>query len=197
MVKNSPVLWDPIRYLETCPSSDGAGAMILVSEDVAEASGKKVAWVHGTANRTEAILSPRRNQVLPKAGSDCAKALYKEAGITDPKREIDTAEIYVPFAWFEPMWLENIGLADANDGWKMVDAGDTMLGGRQPINPSGGVLSSNPIGASGMLRFLEAAHQVRGTAGEHQVEGAKKALGHAYGGGSQYFAMWIVGAEKP
>jgi acetyl-CoA C-acetyltransferase len=48
-----------------------------------------------------------------------------------------------------------------------------------------------------MLRFLEAAHQVRGTAGEHQVEGAKKALGHAYGGGSQYFAMWIVGAEKP
>ena len=62
---------------------------------------------------------------------------------------------------------------------------------------SGGVLSSNPIGASGMIRFAEAAMQVRGTAGEHQVDGARTALGHAYGGGSQFFAMWIVRSEKP
>ena len=62
---------------------------------------------------------------------------------------------------------------------------------------SGGVLSSNPIGASGMIRFLEAANQVRGTAGDHQVDGATTALGHAYGGGSQFFAMWVVGSEKP
>ena len=66
-----------------------------------------------------------------------------------------------------------------------------------PINASGGVLSSNPIGASGMIRFAEAALQVRGLAGEHQVPGAKRALGHAYGGGSQFFAMWIVGSERP
>jgi acetyl-CoA C-acetyltransferase len=65
-----------------------------------------------------------------------------------------------------------------------------------PTNPSGGVLSSNPIGASGMIRFAEAAMQVRGQAGEHQVDGAKIALGHAYGGGSQYFAMWVVGSER-
>jgi acetyl-CoA C-acetyltransferase len=62
---------------------------------------------------------------------------------------------------------------------------------------SGGVLSSNPIGASGMLRFLEAALQVRGMAGEHQVEDARTAVGHAYGGASQFFAMWVVRAEKP
>jgi acetyl-CoA C-acetyltransferase len=59
------------------------------------------------------------------------------------------------------------------------------------------VLSSNPIGASGMLRFAEAAMQVRGDAGAHQVAGARRALGHAYGGGSQFFSMWIVGSEKP
>jgi acetyl-CoA C-acetyltransferase len=59
------------------------------------------------------------------------------------------------------------------------------------------VLSSNPIGASGMIRFAEAALQVRDLAGEHQVPGAKKAMGHAYGGGSQFFAMWIVGSERP
>jgi acetyl-CoA C-acetyltransferase len=59
------------------------------------------------------------------------------------------------------------------------------------------VLSSNPIGASGMLRFAEAALQVRGSAGEHQIDGARTALGHAYGGAAQYFAMWVVASELP
>ncbi|MDP6920191.1 MAG: hypothetical protein QGH43_13195, partial [Arenicellales bacterium] len=99
-----------------------------------------------------------------------------------------------PFSWYEPMWLENLGLAPS--GWRAVDAGETELGGRLPINPSGGVLSSNPIGASGMLRFAEAALQVRQMAGEHQVDGARLALGHAYGGGSQFYAMWIVGSRR-
>ena len=77
------------------------------------------------------------------------------------------------------------------DGWKLTESGATAMDGRLPVNCSGGVLSSNPIGASGMLRFGEAALQVRGAAGEHQVDGARKALGHAYGGGSQFFAMWV------
>jgi acetyl-CoA C-acetyltransferase len=88
-------------------------------------------------------------------------------------------------------------IAEPNQGWKMVYEGATALDGDFPVNASGGVLSSNPIGASGMLRFAEAALQVRGQAGEHQVDGARKGLGHAYGGGSQYFSTWIVGSEKP
>jgi acetyl-CoA C-acetyltransferase len=94
------------------------------------------------------------------------------------------------------MWLENLGFAERGAGWKLVLDGTTAFGGELPINPSGGVLSSNPIGASGMIRFAEAAMQVRGQAGEHQVDGARIALGHAYGGGSQFFAMWIVGSQK-
>ena len=70
------------------------------------------------------------------------------------------------------------------------------IGGSLPINPSGGVLSSNPIGASGLLRFAESALQVMGKAGAHQVDGAAVALGHAYGGGSQYFSMWVVAATR-
>ena len=103
----------------------------------------------------------------------------------------------MPFSWFEPMWLENLGFAPEGEGWKLTEAGETAIGGRIPFNPSGGVLSSNPIGASGMIRFAEAAIQVMGKAGDHQVEGARKALGHAYGGGSQYYSMWVVGADKP
>ena len=84
-----------------------------------------------------------------------------------------------------------------HDDVQVVDEGATALTGDFPVNMSGGVLSSNPIGASGMIRFAEAAMQVRGTAGDHQVDGARTALGHAYGGGSQFFAMWIVRSEKP
>ena len=126
-----------------------------------------------------------------------ASDLYAQARITDPLREIDAAELYVPFSWFEPMWLENLGFCREGEGWKLTERGATALDGELPVNPSGGVLCSNPIGASGMLRFAEAALQVRGQAGEHQVGGARRAMGHAYGGGSQFFAMWIVGSEKP
>ena len=137
-----------------------------------------------------------KDHVNPRAGADAAAALWRQAGITDPIREIDVAEIYVPFSWFEPMWLENLGFMPEGEGWKLTEAGETALGGQLPVNASGGVLSSNPIGASGLLRFAEAAMQVMGRAGEHQVDGARKALGHAYGGGSQFYVMWVVGADR-
>jgi acetyl-CoA C-acetyltransferase len=194
-VAGSPMLWDPIRFLETCPSSDGACAMVLASEEAARGA-ERPAWVHATAMRSEPTMFSGRDQVNPQAGKDCAAELYKKAGITDPRKEIDCAEIYVPFSWFEPMWMENLGFAEEGQGWKMTYEGATALDGDMPVNMSGGVLSSNPIGASGMLRFAEAALQVRGQAGEHQVDGAHRALGHAYGGGSQYFSMWIVADHK-
>ncbi|MFD9887773.1 thiolase domain-containing protein [Amycolatopsis sp. NPDC059027] len=196
-VQASQMLWDPIRYDETCPSSDGACAMVIGDEAAGDAVEGGAAWVHATAMRTEPTTFAGRDQVNPQAGRDAAAALWAEAGITDPLSEVDVAEIYVPFSWFEPMWLENLGFAEEGQGWKVTEAGDTALGGRLPVNASGGVLSSNPIGASGMLRFSEAAKQVMGRAGDYQVDGARVGLGHAYGGGSQYFSMWVVGSAKP
>ena len=196
-VAASPMLWDPIRYLECCPSSDGACAMVLAAEDAADGGSAPPAWIHATAMRSEPTMFAGRDEVDPLAGRECARELYRQAGIADPRREIDVAEVYVPFSWFEPMWMENLGFAPDREGWRMTAAGATALDGDLPVNPSGGVLSSNPIGASGMLRFAEAAMQVRGQAGEHQVDGARLALGHAYGGGSQFFAMWIVSDRRP
>jgi acetyl-CoA C-acetyltransferase len=198
-VQASPMLWDPVRYDETCPSSDGACAVIIGDEVAAratQASGRPVAWIRATAMRTEPTMFAGKDHVNPRAGADCAAALWRQAGITSPIDEIDVAEIYVPFSWFEPMWLENLGFAAPGEGWRLTESGETEIGGRLPINPSGGVLCANPIGASGLLRFAEAALQVMGKAGDHQVPGARTALGHAYGGGSQYFSMWVV-ADTP
>ncbi len=199
-IKESIMLWDPIRYAETCPSSDGACALVLGNEkvgDAAAAEGRQPAWIQGTAMRSEPTLAVERDTVLPLGGALCAADVYKQAGITDPRRDVDAVEMYVPFSWFEPMWLENLGFAEPGEGWKLVEDGVTALDGDLPVNMSGGVLCTNPIGASGMLRFGEIAMQVRGTAGEHQVDGVRRGVGHAYGGGSQYFAMWVVGQDKP
>jgi acetyl-CoA C-acetyltransferase len=146
--------------------------------------------------RTERTFMAGRDQVNPKAGQLCAKDVYDQARI-DPRKDVDCAEIYVPFSWFEPMWLENLGFCEPGEGWKWTMEGKTRIGGQLPLNMSGGVLCTNPIGASGMIRFAEAARQVRGTAERHQVDGAKIAIGHAYGGGSQFFAMWAVGSARP
>ena len=193
------MLWEPLRFSEVCPSSDGACAMILCNEELAKKSPNKPAWIHGTAMRSEPTMYPWREEVNPQASIDCAKDVYSQAGITNPRKELDMAEVYVPFSWYEPMWLESLGFADVGEGWKLTESGATSLdqGGDIPWNCSGGVLSTNPIGASGMIRFAEAALQVRGMAGARQVPGAKKALGHAYGGGAQFFSMWVVGSDKP
>jgi acetyl-CoA C-acetyltransferase len=190
-VKESAMLWDPLRFLESCPSSDGACAMVLANEAGAKAAPRRPAWVRATAVRSELGTFPGRDGTKPQAGVDCARALYASAGITNPREQIDVAEIYVPFSWYEPMWLEGHEIAGPGEGWRMVDNGDTEMTGSFPVNCSGGVLSSNPIGASGMLRMAEAANQVRGECGEHQIEGAKVSLGQAYGGNAQYFSMSI------
>jgi acetyl-CoA C-acetyltransferase len=196
-VRDSPMVWEPVRRLESCPASDGACALVLTDEAGGDAASTPPAWVHGTAIRSELGQFPGRDPVNPVGGQDCAADVYAQAGITDPRRDVDVVEMYVPFSWYEPMWLENLGFCATGDGWRLTEDGVTEMTGDLPVNCSGGVLSSNPIGASGMLRFAEAALQVRGQAGDHQVDGARTAVGHAYGGAAQFFAMWVVRSTKP
>ena len=197
-VKASPMMWEPIRFLESCPSSDGACAIVLTDEAgglAAAAAGRPPAWILGASSRSEPSSFPGRDPVRPAAALQCAADVYAQAGITNPREQIDMAELYVPFSWHEAIWLEAFGIAEEGDGWRMIDDGSTEIGGSFPVNCSGGVLSSNPIGASGLLRFAEAANQVRGCAGGMQVDGAKVALAMAYGANSQYFSTWAVGSS--
>ncbi len=89
VVEESIMLWDPLHYLEACPSSDGAAAMVIGSEKAATQAtadtGRRPAWIHGMAMRSEPTMFAGRDQVNPQAGRDCAAALYKQAGITNPR----------------------------------------------------------------------------------------------------------------
>jgi acetyl-CoA C-acetyltransferase len=192
----SRMLWDPIRLLQSSPSSDGACAVVLADERTAGRYDAP-AWVHGCAVRTEPPFAPEHDNVNPRAGRECASAVYRQAGITDPRRDLDVAELFVPYSWMEPMHLENLGFAAPSAGWRLVEAGSTAADGDLPVNPSGGLLGANPIGAAGLIRFAEAALQVRGRAGAHQLDGVRLALGHAAGGYANCFAAWVVGSDRP
>jgi acetyl-CoA C-acetyltransferase len=97
MVEDSIMLWDPLHYLEACPSSDGAAAMIIGSEKAATQAtadtGRRPAWIHGMAMRSEPTMFAGRDQVNPQAGKDCAADVYRQAGITNPRQDFDMAEI--------------------------------------------------------------------------------------------------------
>ena len=143
--KESAMLWDPLRFLESCPSSDGACAMVVADDETAARRARsRRRGCSATSVRSELGQFPGRDPVRPQAGVECAHDVYKQAGITNPREQIDVAELYVPFSWYEPMWLEGHDIAGPGEGWKMVDSGATEITGSFPVNPSGGVLSSEP-----------------------------------------------------
>jgi acetyl-CoA C-acetyltransferase len=92
------------------------------------------------------------------------------------------AELYEPCTFAELSWYEALGFCGWGEAGKLIDSGKTQMGGELPVNPSGGVISTNCIGATAMIRVAEAALQLQGKAGERQVEGAKTALATGFGG---------------
>ena len=126
---------------------------------------------------------------------DTAQQAYEQAGVGP--EEVDLALCHDAFANEELEYYELLGFCPEGDAEKLVEEGQTEIGGRHPVNTDGGCLANGePIGASGLRQVYENVLQLRGDAGDHQVPGAKTALGHAYGGGAQFYAMWVVGAEK-
>ena len=198
-VQESMLLWAPLRLLDVCPSSDGAMAMVIGAEDVADAAPNPAAWIHGTAMRIGAD-DVRRARPGEPAGRQGLRGRRLPAGRHhQPARGLRLRRgLRAVLLVRADVAREPRLLSPRATGWKLTEAGATAPDGDIPWNPSGGVLSSNPIGASGMIRFGEAAQQVRERAGDYQVPlSTGKALGHAYGGGSQFFSMWVVGRDKP
>ena len=122
------------------------------------------------------------------------KRAFVMAGIKDPAMEVHVAELYAPFSNTEFHAIEAAGLAKLGESPEKVRDGEFSLGGRIPVNPSGGVLCTNAIAVTAMVRVAEAALQVWGRAGEHQVPGAKIAIASGNGGDHQFFGTMVVEA---
>ncbi|MCX5999103.1 MAG: thiolase family protein, partial [Chloroflexi bacterium] len=157
-------------------------AMIIAREDKAKKLTNKPVWILGASNCYETHYLGDRDLADCDALVSAASKAYKMAGITDPSKEIDVAEISEEYSYQELLWTEGLGFCGRGEGGKLIDSGATRMGGRLPVNPSGGVLSGVPTVVAGMARVAEAVLQLRGEAGARQVPGAKTALAHGVTG---------------
>lgn len=182
-VLDSRMLAHPVRMLDMCPQSDGACAIVIAAEKVAGGYCERPAWIEAAATRHQQpyIGDIDRRLTTMETLRDAAREVYEKADIRDPLRDLDVAEIYEPVSYAELAWYEALAFCDQGDAGRLIEQRVTEMGGELPVNPSGGVLSSNPVGASGVIRVAEAASQVLGRAGDRQVEGATTALATGYG----------------
>ena len=181
-VLKSKMLVDPIRLLDTKPVSDGACAMILAGEEKAKKLTSKPIWINGIANCYETHYIGDRDLAECDALVSAAQRAYKMAGISNPKKEINLAEICEEYSYQELLWMEGLGLCERGEAGKLIDAGVTQRGGRLPVNPSGGMLSGNPFVVAGVARAAEAVLQLQGKADKRQVTGASVAIAHGVTG---------------
>lgn len=194
-VLKSRVIAYPVRLLDICPASDGACAVIFASEEKAKRLAKKPAWIKGLGYALDPYFWDDTDKVLWESAVVAASTAYEMAGIHNPREEFDVAEVYNPFTFLELIFYECFGFCDKGEACKLVEDGVVLRGGELPCDPSGGVLCSNPIGATGLIRVGEAAVQVTGRAGDGQIPGAKLALAHAMGGSPNANGIMILSSE--
>lgn len=185
-VMASPMLWDGvITCLMACTPTCGAAAAIIVSEDFARKRGLRTdVMIAGQALTTDTSSSFESRDMIRVVGFDmtraAAKEVYEQAGVGP--EDIDVIELHDCFAQNELLTYEGLNLCAEGEGPKLVQDGDNTYGGRWVINPSGGLLSNgHPLGATGLAQCFEITHQMRGTAGERQVESASVGLAHNLG----------------
>ena len=198
LAENSPALVGELRMIHMCSQSDGACAMIFASEDRAKKQRDNAAWIkdHLTVHREEMFVMFGDEPVLSTMRY-AAQKLYERNGIEDPRAEFDVFEMYDPSSWWGVDWLREFLLFDGDEHLKMVEDGDIAIKGSLPVNPSGGVIATNPIGATAMIRVGEAALQIMGEAGGHQVPGkVRQALASGFGG-TMWTVLFLLTGEPP
>ncbi|HDG97151.1 MAG TPA: thiolase family protein [Desulfobacterales bacterium] len=192
-VMRSTMLSDPIKLLDASPISDGACAIILAKEEMAKKVATKPVWVKGIGHSADAYNLGDRDLAEPEALIRAAKKAYQMAGIQEPFREIDVAEIYDAFSYQELLWSEGLGFCERGEAGGLIESGATDMGGDLPINPSGGVISAHPVLVAGLARIAEITIQLRGDGNGRQVDGAKVGLAHGINGPcGQAHCVWIL-----
>ena len=197
-IKNAPMVFAPLTKLQCCPTSDGAGAAILCSEDFVKQHGLqgKAVEILGMAMTTD-TASSFSDSSIKLIGSDMTKdaasKVYEQSGYGP--EDIDVVELHDCFAANELVTYEALGLCPEGKAGEFIDSGAQTYGGEVVVNPSGGLISKgHPLGATGLAQCAELNWQVRGEADKRQVDGAKLGLQHNLGlGGAAVVALYKKG----
>ena len=203
-VMNSEVVIAPLRFLHICSTSVSSCAVIVSPEKTAKKITRKPVWVQDY-ECVHGGMQPRMGEPWLCAGlvyptgtqfrwgvEQCAERLYKRNGITNPRKQIDVIESYSPSTWHEIDYYDALKLCEPTEAWKLIEEEATWPHGDIPVDPSGGVVSTNAIGATGLHRIAEAALQVRGDGGERQIpKDVNLALAYAQGA-DQFCTMFLL-----
>jgi acetyl-CoA C-acetyltransferase len=182
-VLGSVMVADPLRILDCSPITDGAAAVILCPADKAkEYTHKPPVIIAGSGHATDTIaLHSRQDITWLEAVSKSAQQAYSQAGVKP--EDIDLAEVHDCFTIAEICVLEALGLVPKGKGGEAAESGTTALGGKIPVNTSGGLKSKgHPVGATGVAQVCEVVEQLRGESGNRQVKGAEIGLSQNMGG---------------
>ena len=194
-VLTAPMVVEPFGLYDCTPQSDGAAAVLLVAEDVVDRYTDRPVWVRGVGLGVDRVMHAHKADMTTFPPTvKAAKAAYAMAGI-EPG-DIDVAEVHDCFTGVELIDYEDLGFCDRFGAAKLVEAGETTIGGRIPVNPSGGLKAKgHPPGATGVAQCYEIFEQLRGTA-NLQVDGARWGLAHNIGGPTAVSAITVLSSEK-
>jgi len=174
----SPMIADPLTRLQSCPNADGAAALVLFSEKAARRYGAKIRVA--SAILCTGMYPPQPDLARWETDYRGAHLAYEEAGIGP--EDINLVECHDAFSIGEILHCEALGLCAPGEGGRLVEDGVTALGGRVPVNPSGGLLSrGHPLGATAVAQLVEVTHQLRGQTGLRQIENARFGIAQCMG----------------
>jgi acetyl-CoA acetyltransferase len=180
-VMNSRMVFDPLTLLQCCPSAvDGAAALVLTTRQPAQRS--KPVRVLASSIQSGRLETGCDDILAAEITARAARKAYEQAGVKPA--DIDVIELHDAFSIAELVYYDALGLCPRGEAHELLTSGATALGGRVPVNPSGGLLAKgHPLGATGVAQMVEAVWQLEGRAGERQVPGAELALTQCTGGG--------------
>jgi len=196
-VLSAPEVANPIRKMDIAPDSDGAVALIMASEKRALEITNNPVWIQGMGVCYDSHYLGDRDLSDVMALEKAAVQAYRMAGIKEPDQEIDVIELGEEFSYQEMLWLEGLGICEKGEASLLSDSDFTSLQGGLPVNPSGGLLGGVPANVAGLNRVAEAALQVMGKAGEHQVPGVEVAVAQGHSGFCGQHHCVIVMGNQP
>jgi acetyl-CoA C-acetyltransferase len=196
-VLGSEIMAWPVHRLMVSPTSDGAAAVVLAAEEVAKQVTDKPIWVQGVGWCLDTTYWTNRDLYYPEYLEKAAWMAYRMAGVREPRKEINIAEPYDPFAYKELHHLEGLQLAPKGQAPKLLADGVFDRDGDLPATPSGGLLGvGNPIAAAGTMKVCELFWQLRGEAGARQVPGKpRRGVAQAWGDLMQVGTVVVMGID--